>query len=167
MILSKPRVKEIQEFLAQISESSEASEDQKAIAKSHANYLGKATAPIKPRSAKNKGKGFQNLVCSMLGDALGIEWGTTEDFLIQSRPMGQHGVDIILLGEARQKFPFSVECKAAENVSLPAVVDQAKSNVKPGDHWLIAIKNSKFKEPIAVLDLQTFIEIVASKAAKE
>lgn len=113
--------------------------------------------PIKVRSAKNKGKNLQNRVCELISKFTGIPWGNKDEFLIQSRPMGQHGVDVILLGEARKLFPFSIECKSVESFSLAATVAQAIANTKAGDDWMIVHKSSKLVKPVVIMDFETFL----------
>lgn len=120
--------------------------------------LERKIAPIKVRSAKNKGKNLQNRVCELLSLYSGIPWSNTDESLIQSRPMGQHGVDVILSGDAREKFPFSIECKSTESFSLPTTINQAKANTKDGDEWLVVHKSSKLTRPVVILDLEVFLQ---------
>lgn len=120
--------------------------------------LERKISPIKVRSAKNKGKNLQNRVCELLSLYSGIPWSNTDESLIQSRPMGQHGVDVILSGEAREKFPFSIECKSTESFSLPATINQAKANTKDGDKWLVVHKSSRLTRPVVILDLEVFLQ---------
>lgn len=44
--------------------------------------------------------------------------------------MGQHGVDIILRGKVARKFPFDIECKSCESLSIPEWIRQTKQNIK-------------------------------------
>ena len=79
---------------------------------------------ITPASAKAKGRLFQQWVCRQISALLDIPWG--KDELIASREMGQAGTDIRLIGEAQERFPFSVECKWQEKWAVPAWIKQAK-----------------------------------------
>lgn len=120
--------------------------------------------PIKVRSAKNKGKNLQNKVCEKLSDVLDIPWSNSDDeALIQSRQMGHAGVDIILRGEARNRFPFSIECKSTETFNLMGTLNQAKSNIIENTDWLIIYKNKKLKSPIVIIDFDVFLQKVIDK----
>lgn len=152
--MSKTKLKEIKQLLLDLDNGKNIS---KETIKSLLSYVEKDLKPIKPRSAKNKGKGFQNMICEMISKALQIPWGTNEDFDIQSRQMGQRGVDVILLNKARQKFPFSIECKNTESFSLISTIHQAKENIKPDTDWIIFYKSKKLSEPIAILDAEKAI----------
>lgn len=151
MNMSKARTKRIIEELQAVSNKDKELE---LIIK----QLERDVKPIKVRSAKNKGKNLQNRVCELLSGFTHIPWGNKEEFLIQSRPMGQHGVDVILLGEARDKFPFSIECKSTEAFSFAKTIEQAKANVKEGDDWMIIHKSSKLNKPVVILEFETFLE---------
>ncbi|MEA2036493.1 MAG: hypothetical protein U9O94_03230, partial [Nanoarchaeota archaeon] len=78
---------------------------------------------------------------------------------IASREMGQAGTDIRLLGEALDGFPFSVECKRCENMSVPAWVKQAKANQLDNTDWLLFTKRNR-EQPLVILDADVFFEIL-------
>lgn len=84
---------------------------------------------MKPSSCKQKGRKFQKLIAQHLSDCLGIPCGKDED--IESRPMGQSGSDIILHGDAKKLFPFGVECKCVENLSIWKALKQAEEYGDP------------------------------------
>ena len=116
----------------------------------------KELKPIAVSSRKAKGRGLQQLVAARVSDYIGIPWG--KDEAIQSRGMGQSGNDVILIGEARRRFPFSVECKATEALSLKPTIDQAKANELDGTSWLVVHKR-KGMDPIVIIDFEKFLEI--------
>lgn len=122
--------------------------------------LERAEKTIKVSSRKSKGRGLQYWVCDRIAKIFGIEFvQSDDDSLIQSRPMGQHSVDIILRGEIKKKFPFSIECKAQENLSLPEWIRQARENELPGTHWMLIFKKRTLgSKPIVCLDFETFLE---------
>ena len=68
---------------------------------------------MKTQSAKAKGRRFQQWVRDKLVESLGIH---PED--IESRSMGAGGEDLIMARAAREKFPYSVECKNQERLNL-------------------------------------------------
>uniref|UniRef100_A0A6M3XQI4 Holliday junction resolvase n=1 Tax=viral metagenome TaxID=1070528 RepID=A0A6M3XQI4_9ZZZZ len=111
---------------------------------------------IKISSRKAKGRNFQNLIAKKISEITGIP--VQKDGEIESRPMSQSGVDIILRGKALELFPFSVECCCAETWNVNKKIEQAKSNTKSGTDWLCFFKSNK-KDPIAVLSTEVFFQI--------
>jgi hypothetical protein len=112
---------------------------------------------IKPSSAKAKGRSLQQWVCQKISELLGIPWG--KDELIASREMGQAGTDIRLMGEAQERFRFSVECKNQERWSILDWVEQARKNQKDGTDWLLVVKKNRV-DPIVIMDATRFFEIL-------
>ena len=76
---------------------------------------------------------------------------------IESRSMGAGGEDLIMARAARQKFPFSVECKNVEKLNVWEAYEQAKSNSK--DHEPIVIMKKNQKKPLVVVDADFFISL--------
>ena len=113
---------------------------------------------IKVSSGKAKGRKLQQILCGFISKAIGIEWGSEDEKLIQSRPMGQKGNDVVLRGEAIELFPFSCECKWNEKWNLPDAIKQAKANQKSGTDWLVCLKKNHM-EPIVVLDAEVFFKL--------
>ncbi len=115
---------------------------------------------IKPQSAKNKGRKFQKWVAEKISGLTGYEWGSSgEDKPIESRPMGQSGVDIRMESQVKKVFPYSVECKAQENWSIHQWIDQAKENQEEGTDWLLFCKRSR-KDPVVIMDAEIFFELL-------
>ncbi len=110
-------------------------------------------AKIKTASAKSKGRALQQWTCQKISDLLGIPWG--KDELISSREMGQAGTDVRLIGEAQERFPFSVECKNQETWAIPQWIRQAQANQKKGTHWLLVAKRNRTK-PVVIMDAVVF-----------
>ena len=99
-----------------------------------------------PASRKAKGRRLQRAVRRDLIEHLGIDPGD-----VQSTAMGQSGCDLYLSPAARSVFPFGVECKARETISLPAWWKQCESNAsKVGLIPLLVFKRNR-EEPLAVL----------------
>lgn len=111
---------------------------------------------IKVSSAKAKGRALQDYMCQMVSDLIGIPWGRGDEDLIQPRQMGQTGLDVILHGEAFQKFPFSVECKSSESWALPAAIRQVRKSQRKESHWLVVLKRKEFQKPVIVMDAEAF-----------
>lgn len=120
----------------------------------------KAGKTIKISSAKGKGRELQKKVCRDISEAIGIPYDQQDDeCLIHSREMGQSGVDVILRGEAKGLFPYSIECKSAEAFSLNAAKGQAEDNQAEGTDWMIVHKRKVWKVPVVILDWRVFIEM--------
>ena len=113
-----------------------------------------------PASRKAKGRRLQQAVRQDLVDCLGIDPGD-----ILSTAMGQAGCDLYLSPAGRERFPFGVECKAQETISLPAWWRQCTANAeKEGLTPLLVLKQSR-REALAVLrwsDLLSLIKSISS-----
>jgi len=97
-------------------------------------------------SRKAKGRRFQQEIRDDLISRLGINHGD-----ILSTPMGQAGCDIYLSPAARSRFPFGIECKNQEKVTLWSWWDQCVGNAaKEGLMPLLVIRRAR-TEPLAVL----------------
>jgi hypothetical protein len=112
------------------------------------------------RSAKNKGARLQKWTAEKISVLTGIPCG--KDCLIQSREMGQGGVDVKILGEAFEKFSYAVECKNCEQYSMPAWIKQAKSNCVDGVEFLLVTKRNH-EDPLITLDAEVFFKILGNK----
>lgn len=108
--------------------------------------------PIKPQSAKNKGRVLQKWVREKLIEALDIH---PED--IESRSMGAGGEDLIMARAARQKFPHSIECKNVEKLNIWDAYEQACAN--SGDYEPLVVIKKNGKKPLAVVDAEYFISL--------
>lgn len=115
---------------------------------------------IKVSSAKAKGRNLQQWVCKRISTLTGYEWGSSgDDKPIESRPMGQKGVDVRMESQVRKLFPFSVECKWQESWSVPAWIKQAIENMQKGTDWLLVIKRSR-ERPVVVMDAEAFFKLL-------
>ena len=74
---------------------------------------------MKSSSAKAKGRRLQQWVCQQIASVTGLPFG--KDMTIASREMGQSGTDVRLVGEARDAFPFSIECKNQETWTVSRI----------------------------------------------
>ena len=106
---------------------------------------------MRPQSAKAKGRLFQQWVRDQLIEERNIH---PED--IESRSMGASGEDLIMARDARQKFPFSIECKNQEKLNVYDAYDQACAN--SGDHEPILFMKKNRKKPLVVVDAEYFIK---------
>ncbi len=109
-------------------------------------------------SAKAKGRSLQQWTCQKISDLLNLPWG--KDEMIASREASQSGTDIRLVGEAKQRFPFAVECKWQEAWSVLAWIKQAQENQAEGTDWLLVLKKNRIA-PVVVMDAEKFFEMLA------
>ena len=78
---------------------------------------------MRVQSAKAKGRRLQQWFRDLLIEKLDIH---PED--IESRSMGAGGEDLIMARAAREKFPYSIECKNQESVNVWKAFEQASEN---------------------------------------
>ena len=108
---------------------------------------------MKTQSAKAKGRNLQKWVVNKLIEEFDIH---PED--IKSCSMGAGGEDVVMARAAREKFPFSVECKNVEKLNVWDAYEQAKANSSGYEPIVVMKKNHK--KPLVVLDAEHFIEII-------
>lgn len=119
--------------------------------------LARYNTPIKPASAKSKGRNFQKWVCQKLADLLGVNYEQgNDDCPIHSREMGVNGTDIAIRGELRKVFPFDVECKASETLSIPAWIEQAKANTAEGREMMLVFKKQSLNDVYVLMSWDSF-----------
>ena len=120
-----------------------------------------AEKKIKTTSAKGKGRGLQYWVCERIAEMFGIKFVQSNDNCpIHSREMGQHGVDIVLRGRISKEFPFDIECKSCESLSIPEWVRQARANKKENRDWLLVFKKHTLgSTPLVIMEWGTFEKI--------
>ena len=106
---------------------------------------------MRPQSAKAKGRRLQQQFRELLIEKLGIH---PED--IENRSMGAGGEDLIMSRAAREKFPFSIECKNQEKLNVYDAYDQACANA--GDHEPILFMKKNRKKALVVVDAEYFIK---------
>lgn len=110
---------------------------------------------MKPSSAKNKGRVFQQEVRKMLIDALGIN---EQD--IKNTSSGCGGEDLQLAKAARDIFPFQIECKSLASIAVYKYYEQCKNH---GEHEPIVFIKANRKKPLVILDANTFLKLCKNK----
>ena len=108
---------------------------------------------MKTSSAKAKGRRLQQQFMQLLIEKLDID---PED--IESRSMGSGGEDLIMSKAARNKFPYSVECKNQESLNIWKAWDQANGNKGLYEPMVVIKKNGV--RPLVVLDAENFLEMI-------
>ena len=114
---------------------------------------------MKTSSAKAKGRRFQQWVRDQLIEQLDVH---PED--VESRSMGAGGEDLIMARAAREKFPYSIECKNQESLNVWKSYEQAESNA--GDYEPILFIKRNNQKPLVVVDADYFV-CLHNRVAKE
>ena len=107
---------------------------------------------MKTQSAKAKGRRLQQWFRELLIEKLDIH---PED--IESRSMGAGGEDLIMARAAREKFPYSIECKNQESVNLWKSYEQAQENSKDYEPVVILKRNNT--KPLVLVDAEYFVKL--------
>lgn len=117
---------------------------------------------IKVSSAKAKGRNLQKSICRKISELTGYDWG--KDCAIESRPMGQCGVDVRMETAVKELFPFATECKWQETWSIAQWIKQAQAATKlnPDTEWVLFVRKNNLKpESLTVIDTDTFFRMLA------
>ena len=105
---------------------------------------------MKTQSAKAKGKRLQQWGRNLLIEKLEVH---PED--VESRSMGAGGEDLIMARAAREKFPYSIECKNQEKVNIWESYSQAVENSKDYEPIVVVKRNNH--KPLVLVDAEYFI----------
>jgi len=108
---------------------------------------------MKTQSRKAKGRRLQQQFMQLLIEKLDID---PED--IESRSMGARGEDLIMSKAARNKFPYSIECKNQERMNIWSAWEQANEN-KGLYEPLVVIKKNGVR-PLVLLDAESFLNMI-------
>ena len=115
---------------------------------------------MKTQSAKAKGRKLQQWVRDQIIEQLEVH---PED--IESRSMGAGGEDLIMARAAREKFPYSIECKNQEKVNVWSAYEQANDN--SGKYEPIAVIKKNNTKPLVVIDLEAFVKLHMAKTVED
>ena len=103
-------------------------------------------------SKKAKGRRLQKWFRELLIEKLSIH---EED--IESRSMGAGGEDLIMSRSAREKFPYSIECKNQESLNIWKSYEQAQQN--SGNYEPIVVLKRNNIKPLVLVDADYFVEL--------
>jgi hypothetical protein len=117
---------------------------------------------MKTRSAKAKGRKLQQEVRDIILEA----FTELEPDDVVSTTMGDSGVDLKLSPAARKKFPYSVECKNQEALSIWKCLEQAEYNTKPGTAPLLVFRRNRSKTYVS-LPIEDFMKLLAPEQSNE
>ena len=107
---------------------------------------------MKTQSAKAKGRRFQQWVRDQLIEQLNVH---PED--IESRSMGAGGEDLIMARAARDKFPYSIECKNQESLNVWKAYEQAEYNSGVYEPVVFIKRNNQ--KPLVVVYAEYFVRL--------
>lgn len=107
---------------------------------------------MRVQSAKAKGRRLQQWVRDQLIEKLEVH---RED--IESRSMGAGGEDLIMARDARNKFPYSIECKNQEKINVWQSYEQAKENSKTYEPIVVMKRNNS--KPLVLVDAEYFVSL--------
>ena len=107
---------------------------------------------MRTQSKKAKGRRLQQWVRDILIEKLEVH---PED--IDSRSMGAGGEDLIMSRSAREKFPYSIECKNQESLNIWKSYEQAQQNC--GDYEPIVVLKRNNVKPLVLVDADYFVEL--------
>ena len=105
---------------------------------------------MKIQSAKAKGRRLQQWVRDLLIEELRVH---PED--VESRSMGAGGEDLIMARAAREKFPYSIECKNQEKVNIWESYSKAVENSKDYEPIVVVKRNNH--KPLVLVDAEYFV----------
>lgn len=110
---------------------------------------------MKTASAKQKGRLLQKHVRDLIFTTFRHLSGND----VVSTSMGAGGVDVKLSPEAVKVFPYAVECKNQESLSLWAAWKQCVENAsQEALNPLLVVKRNK-QEPLAILEFKHFMSL--------
>ena len=113
-------------------------------------YTMRKNIKVKTQSAKAKGRRLQQWFRDLLIENLGVH---PED--VESRSMGAGGEDLIMARAAREKFPYSIECKNQEKVNIWQSYSQAVENSKDYEPVVVVKRNNH--KPLVIVDAEYFV----------
>ena len=107
---------------------------------------------MRTQSKKAKGRRLQQWVRDILIEKLEVH---PED--IESRSMGAGGEALIMSRSAREKFPYSIECKNQESLNIWKSYEQAQQN--SGNYEPIVVLKRNNIKPLVLVDADYFVEL--------
>lgn len=111
---------------------------------------------MKPSSAKNKGKSYQNWV----RDKILEYFPSLEPDDVKSTSMGAGGEDVLLSPAARKLIPYTIECKSRARIAVYEWYEQAKGHK---DHEPLVFVKGNHKLPLVILSAEHFLKLLGDK----
>lgn len=114
---------------------------------------------MKSRSAKNKGLRLQNKVKEMI---LSIFSSLHPDD-VKPAIMGESGEDIHLSPAARNKIPFSIECKNTEKLQMWKALEQAEYNANKNNSTALVVFKRNRSKIYCTLEFEVLLKLLNEK----
>jgi len=111
---------------------------------------------MRTSSCKAKSRRLQDAVCKQL---LEHYKGILEEGDLHPAIMGTSGEDIKRSPLGKKVFPYSVECKNQEKISIWAALQQAVENCPEGDKPVVIFKRNR-SETYAVLKFDDLLDLL-------
>lgn len=120
---------------------------------------------ISPKTAKAKGKDFENQIAEMLRSFLGVP-----ETDIKRARAGNRESDIQFSDEARRRFPYHIECKNSRTAQVPAWIKQMETDLAhhrrngiPYRSGMVVFKEHGNKTPYALIRFDHLLRLLAGK----
>ena len=113
---------------------------------------------MKTASAKAKGRELQQAIRDLYR-VLGAKHGLV-DGDIESRGMGQQGVDIIFSPAALKLFNHEIECKKHRQVRVPALFKEHFKKYKDTPALKLLFHEDNYSEPLVTMRAIDFIQLI-------
>ena len=113
---------------------------------------------MKTSSCKAKGRRLQQEVRDALLH-IGVAFGLVEGD-IESRGMGQSGVDLVLSPAAQKVFSYDIECKNVERLNVVGVFQAHSSKYADSGHVPLLIHSRNFTEPMVTMRFMDFLKML-------
>lgn len=110
---------------------------------------------MRTRSAKSKGRRLQQ----EMRDKILAAFPELEPDDVRSTSMGASGTDIQLSPAARKLFPYAVECKNQENISIWSALEQAENNSTDTQSPILVFKRNHSDTYVA-LKFEDFMKLL-------
>jgi len=107
------------------------------------------------RTAKTNGYKLQKDVANLVRERFSLE-----ERDVVSTPSSVQGEDILLTKKARNLFPFSVECKYRENMSIYSYWEQTTTNC--GNNTPLLILKAKRKPILACIEIEVLLNLLGN-----
>ena len=110
---------------------------------------------MKPRSAKAKGRRFQNIVAESILE----KFPELKPDDCRTAVMGESGEDLKFSPAARKLLSISVECKNVEKLNVWKSWEQAATNTPDGARSVLAITRNRSPN-LAVVELNFLLQLM-------
>jgi hypothetical protein len=119
---------------------------------------------LKTSSAKAKGRRLQQFVRDVLR-IIGKDYGLV-DGDIESRGMGQAGVDLILSPAAKKVMDLAVECKNVERLQVVPTFNEHYEKYKNEPSLKLLVHGKNRTEPLVTMRFEEFVNLLRSSLRK-